>query len=353
MKKKIFLIVGSLGAGGSERVYWLLSQYFNKAGYAVSVVFLNANEQCFSTGIAGIQFIDLKTIKASRSFFKLYNLLKTEKPYAVFSTTDHINILTAMVAFFLKVPNLIARASNNPQQMKQFYGSKARFYNFFTRFFFTRFNFIVCQSDEMKQSISKIYGVGPEKLKVIPNPVLQPLIVKDKVCNPTQKRLIVVARLMPEKGLFRLLEIMNELPENYTLTIAGDGPLMAALKADVSLRRLDERVTFLGEVNEVSARIIQHDLMVLSSFTEGFPNVVLEALVTGVPVIAFRVGGIKELIKDGFNGYVAEQNDTIQFKQLIIKACSQLWQHEQIRTDAYSRFNLDKIGRAYESLLCE
>jgi glycosyltransferase involved in cell wall biosynthesis len=353
MKKKIFLIVGSLGAGGSERVYWLLSQYFNKDDYEVSVVFLNSGEQCFSTDIEGIRFIDLKTVKASRSFFKLYRLLKAAKPFAVFSTTDHINILTAMVACFLKVPHLIARASNNPEQMKKFYGFKARFYNLFTRLLSVRFNFIVCQSPEMQQSVSKLYGISSRKLKVISNPVLHTPMIKKELNNAELKKLIVVARLNPEKGLFRLLEVMQGLPQNYILTIVGCGPLMADLKAEVDLKKLSKRVTFLGKINEVSAQVVQHDLFVLSSYTEGFPNAVLEALALGVPVVTFRVDGTRELIQEGFNGYVAEQDNVTQLRNLIVRACSQSWQHEAIKADAYNRFSLDKIGQAYESLLQE
>ncbi|WPU95301.1 glycosyltransferase [Mucilaginibacter sabulilitoris] len=351
MKKKIFLIVPSLRSGGSERVYWLLSQYFNKEEYAVSVVLINAKEQCFSSKVEGISFIDLNTIKASKSFFKLYTLLKAEKPYAVFSTADHINILTAMVCCFLKVPNLIARASNNPQQMKKFYGKKANFYNYFSRFFFTRFNFIVCQSGEMQQSISNLYGIRTEKLKVIPNPVLHTSILKDYTPTSEKKRLIIVARLSAEKGVGRLLDVMRELPENYVLTIAGNGPLMDSLKAETELRKLSDRITFLGEVSDVPAKIAQHDLMVLCSFTEGFPNVVLESLSVGVPVVSYRVGGIQDLIREGFNGYVAEQDDAEGFKQLIMQACAKPWSHEQIKADVYNRFSLDKIGQVYEDLL--
>jgi UDP-N-acetylglucosamine:LPS N-acetylglucosamine transferase len=136
MGKKIFLVVGSLGAGGSERVYWLLAQYFNNVGYNVSVVLLNSNEQCFSTDIDGIKFIDLKTVKASRSFFKLYNLLKVEKPYAVFSTVDNINILVGIVTWVLKIPNAIARVSNTPEGMRSFYDLKPIFITYLLKYFF-------------------------------------------------------------------------------------------------------------------------------------------------------------------------------------------------------------------------
>ena len=351
MKKKIFLIIPSLGAGGSERVFWLISQYFNNAGYLVKVVLLNAKDKSFSTTIDGIEFIDLKTVKASRSFFKLYKLLKAEKPYAVFSTADHVNILTAMVASFLKIPHLIGRAANNPKQMRAFYGFKGHFYNFFNVFLSLRFHYIICQSQEMKQSVSQLYGIDPRKLIVIPNPVLDTPLIKTGETVGEQKKLIIVARLSKEKGLFRLLDIMKCLPENYVLTIADSGPLLAELKIEACLHKIDKRVTFLGTINNVSAEIAKHDLFVLSSFTEGFPNVVLEALAVGVPVVSFRVGGINDLITTGFNGYIADQDDLLQFKSLIIKACSQTWEHHKIKADVYKRFALNHIGLAYEKLL--
>ncbi|MDP9080744.1 MAG: glycosyltransferase [Bacteroidota bacterium] len=351
MKKKIFLIIASLGAGGSERVFWLLSQYFNKSEYKVTVILLDGRQQSFSSDIDGVEFIDLKTVKASRSFFKLFRLLWHEKPFAVFSTTDHINILTAMVACFLRIPKLICRASNNPQEMKQFYGYKARFYNLFTRLLSQRFDFIVCQSYEMKKSVSALYGIRKEKLKVIPNPLLYTSVIRKDTSMSVIKRLIIVARLSGEKGLFRLLEVMQDLPENYFLTIAGDGPLMADLKTEVELRKLKNRVNFLGKIKDVPGHIAQHDVLLLSSFTEGFPNVILEAMSVGVPVVTFRVGGADDIIRDGFNGFIVKQGDLLNFKKQIIRACTQAWPHESIKTDIYSRFALNEIGQAYENLL--
>lgn len=351
MKKKIFLILASLGSGGSERVFWLLSQYFNKPEYKVTVILLDSRQQSYSSNIDGVEFIDLKTVKASRSFFKLFRILWREKPFAVFSTTDHINILTAMVACFLKVPKLVCRASNNPHQMKKYYDYKSRFYNLFTRFFSLRFDYIVCQSYEMKKSMNALYGIRKTKLKVIPNPVLYTPVIKKDAASADKKRLIIVARLSGEKGVARLLQVMQELPQNYVLTIAGDGPLMAGLKADVGLRKMETRVTFLGKITDVPGQIAQHDLLLLSSFTEGFPNVILEALSVGVPVVTFRVGGVTDIVRDGFNGFIVKQGDLVNFKNQIIQACSRPWHRGAIKADIYSRFALDKVGQAYESLL--
>jgi glycosyltransferase involved in cell wall biosynthesis len=354
MKKKIFFIIASLGTGGSERVYWLLSQYFNNPGYAVSVVLLNGAEPAFSTDIKGIRFIVLGTVKASRSFFKLYNLLKAERPFAVFSTTDHMNILTSTVGCFLKIPKMIARASNNPQEMKDFFGFKMRFYNLFSRIMFCKFDFIVCQSAYMKQSLNYYYKVPNEKLKVIANPVLQTPIIKNPSNTNEKHQLIAVARMSGEKGLFRLLDVMQQLPQQYVLTIAGEGPLMDSLKSAINNNEyLAERVVLIGKIKEVPKHIAQHDVLLLSSFTEGFPNVVLEALTVGVPVVTFEVGGVLEIIKEGFNGFVVKQNDVAGFKNKIVQACNMEWSRQQIKADVYNRYDLTRIGRQFEALITE
>src|SRR5688500_1071993 len=98
MKKKVFFVVTSLGAGGSEKVFWTLSQGFNKKLFDVTVVLLDTRDNCFSMEVDGVRFIDLKSIRASRSFLKLFRLFKEEKPNAVFSTTDHINLLVSLVS---------------------------------------------------------------------------------------------------------------------------------------------------------------------------------------------------------------------------------------------------------------
>lgn len=350
--KKVFFIVSSLGAGGSERVYWLLSQYFAQKNFEVYVAFFDGRDQCFSLDVPGVKFIDLKTLKASRSLFKLLKVLRKVKPFVVFSTTDHINVLTAMVTLFVHVPRLIARASNNPAQMKNFHGFKARFYNLFNYLLLKRFNIIICQTQEMLQSTSKLYGLSLKKLKVIPNPVNpyyhQPKNLKKPVAF---QHMVAVGRLSPEKGLFRLLEVMRLLPPNYRLSIAGEGALMARLNQYVSLHKLDARVTFMGKVTNVAALLADSKLLVMTSFTEGFPNVILEALAVGTPVVTFEVGGADVMIKPGFNGYIVKQDDMEGLKAAITKVCNSTWDHEAIKADALNRFSLDHIGQIYEQLL--
>jgi len=351
-KKKVFFVLSSLASGGSERVFWNLAQGFNKDKFDVTIVILDSTVNCFSMDLDRVRFIDLKTQKASKSFFALYAVLKKEKPYAVFSTTDHINILVSLVGRFLNIPILIARASNIPHEQQMYEGFKSKFYSLFTGMSYKGYKRIVCQSDEMKQSLIHTYNVNQKLITVISNPVIQTNKIKETKVPAKVYRLLVVARFSAEKGLDRLVDIMADLPENYHLNFAGTGVLKDKIIQKVKALGLDSRLKFLGEIRNIHEVMVQHDLMVLASYTEGFPNVVLESLTVGLPVVTFKVGGVPGLIMDGFNGYVIEQGDLKGFKEKIIKACTKdKWNAAKIRQHVYQKCALEKISAQYEELI--
>ena len=350
MKKKVFFIVSSLVAGGSERVFWLLSQSFDPKKYDVSLVILNGVNPHLSTDLP-IRIIDLNTIKASRSFLKLYKFIKKEKPYAIFSTAAHINLLVSLVSFFVKVPMLIARESHIFHQMLTIGDTRSKFWEMLINVFYRRFNVVICQSDEMQKSFVSNFGIRENKLTIIPNPVIIPLNIDVPADKGSYKKILIVARLVPEKGLHRLLEIFSELPSDYQLTIAGDGPLMEPLIETVKQLNLQHRVFMLGKIRNVSEVISNHHVFALTSFTEGFPNAALEALAVGIPVVAFNVGGITELVQPGFNGYIVEQNTPRVFRNYLIKAAEQQWDAKAIRDDIANRFAINKIADRYQELI--
>jgi glycosyltransferase involved in cell wall biosynthesis len=351
MKRKVFFIVSSLGMGGSEKVFWLLAQGFDKNVYDIYIIVFDSRKNFLSSQIPNVKVIDLKTIKASRSFFKLYKLIRKEKPFAVFSTAAHLNLLVASISFFIKIPKIIARESNIFTEMAEFGGYKTKILGLFVSFFYDKFDAIVCQSDEMHASFIKTFSIDPEKLIVIPNPVLISGI-RRKINTPdNNKRIVIVARLSPEKAHNRLVNIFSKLPENYHLTIAGDGVCKDEIMAQINSLGMQERVSMIGQISNVNEIMAMHDVVALASLTEGFPNAILESLTTGTPVVAFRVGGIDNLIKPGFNGYIVEQGDLEGFGKSIIKACSKLWDTDSIRNDAEARFSLQSISTAYASLI--
>ncbi|HTN21388.1 MAG TPA: glycosyltransferase [Pelobium sp.] len=350
MKKKVFFVLGNLGAGGSERVFWMLSQYIDKSLYDVSLVLLDSRKTFLSTNINQVNIIDLKSLRASRSFFKLIKLIKKEKPYAVLTTGGHINTLLSYVSIFVEIPLLIGRESNVMNIMTKLNGFKERFWDLFVPSTYKRINLAVCQSKEIKQSLAYHYGIPQHKLVIINNPVLATDTIIRKA-EATQKKLILVARLAVEKGIFRLLKIMKNLPLEYALTVAGEGPLKGEILKEIDTLELNGRVNLIGLVPNINDVIANHSLMVLSSITEGFPNVVLESLAVGVPVVAFNVSGIQDMIKPGFNGYITEQDDLAGFEDNIKRAFLKKWNHQAIKADVNERFGIEKIVKQYEALL--
>lgn len=350
MKKKVFFVLSHLGAGGSERVFWLLCQHIDKSLYDVSLVLLDSRNPFFSANIKQVNIVHLNSVRASRSFFKLCKLINREQPFAVFTTGGHINTLLSYVSIFTKIPILVGRESNVMHVMTKLGGLKEWFWDLFVPFTYKRFHFAVCQSLEIEQSMSDHYGIPKNKLVIIHNPVLATKITINTE-ESMKKKLIVIARLAVEKGIFRLLKIMKRLPPEYSLTIAGEGPLKEKIIEEIRKLDLSDRVKLVGLVSNTNELIANHSLMVLPSLTEGFPNVVLESLAVGVPVVAFKVSGIQDIIKPHFNGYITEQDDTIGFENNIKKALKTNWNHQAIKADVNVRFGIEKIVKQYEALL--
>jgi len=125
--------------------------------------------------------------------------------------------------------------------------------------------------------------------------------------NPSPFELISVGRLVEIKGYPLLLEAVACLRRegrNVRLTLAGDGPDRDSLEQQAQRLAIEDRVVFAGWKNQEELRelYLASDVGVLSSFAEGVPVVLMEAMATGVPCVAPRINGIPELIRDGIDG---------------------------------------------------
>jgi glycosyltransferase involved in cell wall biosynthesis len=122
-----------------------------------------------------------------------------------------------------------------------------------------------------------------------------------------RKRIIAVGRLSSEKGQAGLLaafsKVCRDVP-SVELALVGDGPQANELKSVAHDLRVADSVTFLGRLGEAETleQIARSDILVLPSFMEGLPIVLMEAMAVGTPVIASRVAGIPELVEDGRTG---------------------------------------------------
>jgi glycosyltransferase involved in cell wall biosynthesis len=132
---------------------------------------------------------------------------------------------------------------------------------------------------------------------------------------------VMVGRLSPEKDVATLLRaadrVRRTLPR-FQLEIAGDGECMTSLRALADDLRLGEHVRFLGEIRNISALLSRASLFVLASLTEGISLTVLEAMATGLPVVATRVGGNPEVIVDTKTGLLVPAQDPAALADAIV-----------------------------------
>lgn len=144
----------------------------------------------------------------------------------------------------------------------------------------------------------------------------------DQPRGATGKRLLFVGRLAAVKGVPVLFVALQKLVADHPdlrLTLIGDGPERATLEADVKATGLSDVVRFAGYKGqtEVAQALRETDLLVLPSFAEGLPVVLMEALAARVPVAATRIAGVSELVEDGVSGRLVAPGDALALESAL------------------------------------
>jgi glycosyltransferase involved in cell wall biosynthesis len=173
-----------------------------------------------------------------------------------------------------------------------------------------------------------------------------------------------VGRLIPEKNLINLLLAFELLKrkygfENARLVIVGDGPLKESLSDIIKAKRLENFVKIVGWVPRERLVDYYHrfKILVLPSYTEGLPNVILEAMACGTPVLATPVGAIPDIIKDGITGFLLDSFDAEGIARRIAEILQDEERLKKVRKLAYlyvrRNFTLEKNIQRWKAILAE
>lgn len=147
----------------------------------------------------------------------------------------------------------------------------------------------------------------------------------DRPREPGAARLLFVGRLAAVKGLPLLFQALTSLRTSHPgihLTLIGDGPERRGLEAEAKALRIDDIVTFAGYRSQsaVADYLTTSDMLVLPSFAEGVPVVLMEAMAARLPVVATRVAGVPELVEDRVSGYLVPPGDQDALARAIAAA---------------------------------
>jgi len=188
---------------------------------------------------------------------------------------------------------------------------------------------VVALSENMRREIKNI---EQRDVIIIPNGIelgrfqyeSKDSIRKTLKFNDEDKIIIFVGNLRKVKGVEYLIESMKEITEkekNAKLIILGDGEERSDLEELVSTLFMDKYIKFLGRISNESIPkyMMASDLFVLPSVSESFGIVNLEAMASGLPIVATKVGGVPEIIKENINGLLVEPRNSIDLSLKIIK----------------------------------
>lgn len=182
---------------------------------------------------------------------------------------------------------------------------------------------VLALTEDMKK---KMQNISKRDVSVIPNGIdyerFYDVVRSEKVRKV--KTILFVGRLHQVKGVRYLIEAMAIVHSKYPdikLIIIGDGVERQNLGALSEKLALGDCIRFIGRVEQESIPLImkQADIFVLPSISEGFGIVILEAMASGLPIIATRVGGIPDVVEDGVNGYLVDARNTDEIAKNIIK----------------------------------
>jgi glycosyltransferase involved in cell wall biosynthesis len=198
---------------------------------------------------------------------------------------------------------------------------KVRWYEALDRWALRWMDRVVCVSESQGRRVIQA-GVPPERTMVIPNAIRTERFHHP---DPSDRRVLLdffgqncsaivgsAGRLSPEKGFSILVQAARKVIDanpSVGFILFGSGTLEEALRRQIEAAGLGERFILTPFRPDLDRFIPHFDVLAVPSFTEGLPNVVLEALAAQVPVVASTVGGIPELIEDGVSGQLVKPGD--------------------------------------------
>jgi glycosyltransferase involved in cell wall biosynthesis len=214
------------------------------------------------------------------------------------------------------------------------------------RFLHRRADLILAVSEPTRDELIDIIGYEPERIEVVYVGVPDGFLTDHPRREDGTLRLLYMGAFSPEKDPLAALDLVDRLP-NTELRFLGAGPETPRVVRAVERRHLADRVEVVGSVSDVLPHLAWADLLILTSLTEGFPGVVLEAAAAGVPAVGYDVGGVSEAVLHGETGVIVPAGDVDGFTLALQELAgdrSRLYEMaERARARVANEFRMDQV----------
>jgi glycosyltransferase involved in cell wall biosynthesis len=369
--KKILLYTDTPQRGGAELQMFLLAKFLDKAKFEPILVCSNYQELdkwCTNFQGEGIKIyrLNVKSKHDPKHYFQLKKIIKEEKPDILHA---HIwNPASGRYAYLVakstKIPLIITE--HDPFKLtplKDFFKRKALKY----------VSKIVAISNNNKKLLSQLYPEHKEKITVVHNGLditwwQSQLLrftdedlrhIKEDIFHCKENTLIVttVAELNDRKGIKYLIKAVPEVAKKYPnvkFIIIGDGPNKSDYEHLIKKLDLENHVHLTGRQKEIPKLLKSSNIFLLPSIREGFGMVNLEAMITPLPIIATRAGGIPEVVEDGKTGILVNPGSSEELIKALEKLIPDVKLREKLSLAGHERviqkFDARQMAVAYEKI---
>lgn len=318
--KSIALCIDTFHPGGAERVCINFANQLLAMGYEVKIFAFNSKQSFYLEELNDeIKVIYLDTSGTLDTFLKVLS-------EDVFKDSDSIIAFNHQISLLLYFSKSIKRykwklISRNVNNLRSNLNDRNHNFRSFLlkslmNKFYPKMDYYISQCEEMKLDMSLFYGIDKNKIIVINNPV------SDKFKHKKLEKefdIIFVGRFKPQKGIDKLIRILNEVSrhKDIKVKVVGRGELKDEFLSSINHDRV--KLDYSSSSNDLPDLFNRSKVTILTSNYEGYPNVLNESLACCTPVISFDCkSGPRDIIVDNENGFLIRDFNTLDFSRKIL-----------------------------------
>lgn len=356
---KVLHIIDSLGVGGAEQLITEIVPMLVSKGHKTDVVLLNGKRTHLYEKLERLECCSIFHLG-----FSYYNPIYILKMIPYFYKYDVIHVHLFPAQYFAAIARLFCfkkvkliftehNTSNNRLENKK--------YHVIEKSIYACYNKIICITNEVRNVLIEKLALCDDKLIVVENGVnlvdVNNSVKTSRIkydFEENDRLLIMVAGFRPQKDQDTIIRTLTVLPEYYKLVLVGDGERRNELEELVSSFDLTQRVSFLGIQSNVFNLMKMCDVAILSSHWEGFGLVAVEAMASGLPLIASNVEGLAQVVEGG--GLLFEKGNVNDLKEKIL-SLEVVEFNREIRNTCFEKAKqydikimIDKLIKVYETV---
>jgi glycosyltransferase involved in cell wall biosynthesis len=376
MKKNILFIIPSLQYGGAEMLLLQQVKWLKDNGWQCFVAILSDKNETSLIKLLALPPEQLVIFQSNHSVLNSAALSfawRHQQQLTGFARKNNIKNIVAhlplahfwsrLVKRKMPVVKLIVYHHSMQYEASPLDSVSKKIFNWLQKILAKKTDDVsVCISESVKENIASHFVVKNPVVLYNAVPDRGPLKSKNSVGQPGKNlKLTLPGRLHPAKGHLFFLEvfkrIVKELNQPVNLEIAGGGNLQEKIEEFINRHQLQQYVSITGFLSndDLLSRIADADLVIIPSISEGLGIVGIEALMLGKTVIASNTGGLKEVFKDGQNGYVFEAGNPESCLNVVLSVLSKFPTSQldpaYLREEYEKRFSFNSYIKKFEALL--